>query len=120
MDAAARGRVVLRRAPGHRRAAPDGRDDAPAGKLPEAALGDLADGVDRVLLVYLDALGWHDVEPHGAHPLLRRFLRDGRTSVLTTRWPSTTSVCVTTIHTGLSPEEHGVASGSATTRRSTG
>jgi hypothetical protein len=82
-----------------------GRD----GGLPRAALGDLPDRVERVVLILLDGFGWCFLERHADdHPLLRRFLADGTVAKLTTQFPSTTAAHVTTLHTGRPVGEHGL------------
>lgn len=63
----------------------------------------------RVILFILDALGWNLVERWGEElPSLRRILRGGRTVPLTVTFPSTTTVALTGIYTGLTPAEHTV------------
>ena len=45
---------------------------------------------------------------HDDHPFVRRVEQEGRASLITSQFPSTTSVHVTTVHTGLPLREHGV------------
>ena len=71
------------------------------GGLPDAALDGLPDRPHAVLLVLLDAFGWTFLERHGEHPLLRRLVRRGTVSKLSSQFPSTTAAHVTTLHTGL-------------------
>lgn len=68
--------------------------------LVEEALGEHA----RVVLVYFDAFGWRFLERHGEHPLFA----DARVERWTSRFPSTTTVHATTIHSGLPLGEHGL------------
>jgi predicted AlkP superfamily pyrophosphatase or phosphodiesterase len=63
---------------------------------------------DRVLLVYVDAFGGRLFERHAEHPLLVRAETDGVLARLTSQFPSTTAAHVTTVHTGLPVEAHGV------------
>jgi Type I phosphodiesterase / nucleotide pyrophosphatase len=59
----------------------------------------------HVVLVLLDAFGWHLFTRHGDHPLLERF---DAVVPLTTQFPSTTTAHITTLHTGLPVGEHGL------------
>ena len=73
--------------------------------------GDLS-GVDRVVFLVCDALGALQLEQHlaeGALPGLARMLADGdaRSQRLTSVFPSTTAAALSSIHTGLTPAEHG-------------
>lgn len=58
----------------------------------------------RVVLVYFDAFGWRFLERHGDHPLFA----GARVERWTSRFPSTTTVHATTIHSGLPLGEHGL------------
>lgn len=63
----------------------------------------------KVVLFFIDSLGWHLLQRLGAgHPLLRRFLKNGIVTQLTSQFPSTTAAHTTTIHTGLTPGQSGV------------
>jgi hypothetical protein len=62
----------------------------------------------RVVVILLDAFGWAFVERHGRHPLLSRLARDGTLAPLASQFPSTTTAHVTTMHTGLPVEAHGL------------
>ena len=59
----------------------------------------------HVVLVLLDAFGWHLFARHGDHPLMARF---DAVVPLTTQFPSTTTVHVTTLHSGVPVGEHGL------------
>jgi Type I phosphodiesterase / nucleotide pyrophosphatase len=69
------------------------------------ALEGLPARADRVLLVLLDAFGWRFFTRHGDHPLLARMQA---VTQLTTQFPATTTVHVTTLHTGVGVGEHGL------------
>jgi predicted AlkP superfamily pyrophosphatase or phosphodiesterase len=69
-----------------------------------APLPGLPDRADRVVLVLLDAFGRVFLERHGDHPLLRRLT----VCPLDAQFPSTTAAHVTTMHSGLPVERHGV------------
>ena len=60
---------------------------------------------ERVLLVLVDAFGMAFVERHGEHPLLRSL--DAVTPIAS-QFPSTTTAHITTMHTGLPVDEHGL------------
>jgi predicted AlkP superfamily pyrophosphatase or phosphodiesterase len=83
---------------------------APAGfaELPATAARALRDGRRRVAVVLLDAFGWRFVERHRQHPLLARLARDGVLAPMASQFPSTTVAHVTTMHTGLAVEDHGL------------
>jgi hypothetical protein len=62
----------------------------------------------RVVVVLLDAFGWAFVQRHERHPLLSRIARDGVLAPMASQFPSTTTAHVTTMHTGLPVEAHGL------------
>jgi hypothetical protein len=66
------------------------------------------DSYDHVIVVLLDAFGWTFVQRHAQHPLLRRIARDGSLQPIASQFPSTTTAHVTTMHTGLPVEDHGL------------
>jgi hypothetical protein len=68
--------------------------------LIEAKLGEHA----RVVLVYFDAFGWRFLERHADHPLFAA----AEVERWSSRFPSTTTVHSTTIHSGLPLGEHGL------------
>lgn len=75
--------------------------------------GDVFDGVDtdvsNVVVVLLDGFGydqWRAAEP--AIPLLERLADAGTVTPLTSTYPSETAAAITTLHTGVTPREHGV------------
>jgi predicted AlkP superfamily pyrophosphatase or phosphodiesterase len=67
-----------------------------------------AGGARRVAVVFLDAFGWRFVERHASHPLLARVARSGALERMASQFPSTTVGHVTTMHTGLGVEDHGL------------
>jgi hypothetical protein len=73
--------------------------------LPAALTGGLEGRYDRVVLVYFDAFSREIAERHAEHPLLARA---GVLEGLTSQFPSTTTVHMTTIQTGLPVGEHGL------------
>lgn len=63
----------------------------------------------KVVFLFVDAFGWKFFEEYkDKYPSLQRFFDNGIVSKLTSQFPSTTSVHVTTINTGLNVGEHGV------------
>jgi Type I phosphodiesterase / nucleotide pyrophosphatase len=62
----------------------------------------------RVVVVLLDAFGWAFAQRHDRHPLLQRIARDGALARMASQFPSTTTAHVTTMHTGLGVEDHGL------------
>jgi hypothetical protein len=80
----------------------------PALALP--ALDDMANGVDQILIILVDGLGfdpfrsWINDTAAPFQPLVERGLLVPLTSVV----PSTTSAALTTLWTGRSPIEHGI------------
>ena len=66
------------------------------------------DSYDHVIVVLLDAFGWTFVQRHQQHPLLQRIARDGSLDPVRSQFPSTTTAHVTTMHTGLPVEDHGL------------
>ena len=63
------------------------------------------DGVDQVVLLVLDGLGWHQMQDRSA--ILRGLTRMHSVPISTVA-PTTTATALTSITTGLPPGEHGV------------
>ena len=77
--------------------------------LPEKILSGMPQKFEKVILFYLDAFGWKNMERHlEVHPFLRRFEREGTISKLTSQFPSTTAPHVVSIHSGLPVGESGI------------
>lgn len=63
----------------------------------------------KVILFLLDGFGYKQWLKHtNKYELLNHFTKKGTVSPLTTVFPSTTSAALTTIHSGLTPQEHGL------------
>jgi hypothetical protein len=77
-------------------------------ELPGTVARALRDGRRRVVVVLLDAFGRRFAERHARHPLLARLARDGVLAPMASQFPSTTVAHVTTMHTGLPVEAHGL------------
>jgi type I phosphodiesterase/nucleotide pyrophosphatase len=78
---------------------------------PDGSFADIPDEVrrrvqsgERVALLLLDALGLRFLHRHDDHPLLRRL----QITPLRSQFPSTTTAHVTTVHSGLPVEQHGL------------
>lgn len=73
---------------------------APARALGPAALA----GCANLALIVIDGLGYDYLTSHGAGGVLHSYLHDRLTSV----FPSTTATAITTMMTGLAPQQHGL------------
>lgn len=63
----------------------------------------------RVILLIMDALGWNQIQSWVEDlPSLRRMYERSQAVPLTVTFPSTTTVALTAIYTGLTPVEHTV------------
>jgi predicted AlkP superfamily pyrophosphatase or phosphodiesterase len=83
--------------------------DAGDASVGRELLGPLAGRYNKVILLFIDGYGWPFVqETLDRYLFLRRFADDGVVTKLTSQFPSTTSVHVTTIHTGLDVGESGI------------
>jgi hypothetical protein len=78
---------------------------------PDGSFADIPDevrrrvaGGERVALLLLDALGLRFLHRHDDHPLLERL----QITPLRSQFPSTTTAHVTTIHSGLAVQDHGL------------
>jgi predicted AlkP superfamily pyrophosphatase or phosphodiesterase len=78
---------------------------------PDGSFADIPDEIrrrvgagERVALLLLDALGLRFLHRHDDHPLLERL----QVTPLRSQFPSTTTAHVTTIHSGLAVEDHGL------------
>ena len=64
---------------------------------------------DRVICIVIDSLGWHNISPHfETSQVLKEISDQGRVVRLSTQFPSTTAVNITTFHTGLPVAETGI------------
>ena len=76
--------------------------------IPSSLWSDLAAGVRRIVLVLVDAVGYGTVRSlQETIPTFHRLLRAGRLFPLTSVFPSTTVVALTTMWTGRTPLGHG-------------
>ncbi|MGH2855996.1 MAG: alkaline phosphatase family protein [Solirubrobacteraceae bacterium] len=79
------------------------RADASFADIPDEVRRRVADG-ERVALILLDALGLRFLHRHDGHPLLGRL----EIEPLRSQFPSTTTAHVTTAHSGLPVQDHGL------------
>ena len=83
---------------------------SPRQGLPASVLQGLPSQYRKVVLFLIDGFGWTFFSRYAERfPFLRRFLAQGVASKLTSQFPSTTSVHITTLHTGSPVAESGVA-----------
>ncbi len=77
--------------------------------LPITELKGPASHSAKVVLIVLDGFGYrHLVNYYRRYPLLNRLVRQGTVYPITSVFPSTTPAALTTLHTGLTPQEHGL------------
>lgn len=78
-------------------------------RLPRETLGDVeTSGVDNVVLFALDGLGWSEWRRQTGSGFFGAMDSKGRAVPITTVFPSTTAAALTTLVTGLTPQEHGL------------
>lgn len=67
------------------------------------------EGVDKVVLLIVDGFGFNQwLQYYRQHDFLAKLTQRGVVSPLTTVFPSTTANAITTINSGLTPQEHGL------------
>lgn len=79
--------------------------------LPDELVEGETDGVRKVILFLVDALGYNQLMPVlESHPdlILNELIRRGRFAPLTSIFPSTTVAALSSFHTGMTPQEHGI------------
>ena len=79
------------------------RSDGSFADIPDEIQRRVGEG-ERVALLLLDALGLRFLHRHDGHPLLERL----EITPLRSQFPSTTTAHVTTAHSGLAVEDHGL------------
>ncbi|MCK6545212.1 alkaline phosphatase family protein [Myxococcota bacterium] len=66
-------------------------------------------GVKRVVVLVVDGLAWsHLAKYHARGPAFERIVQRGDVHPITSVFPSTTPAALTTLHSGLTPQEHGL------------
>jgi predicted AlkP superfamily pyrophosphatase or phosphodiesterase len=77
--------------------------------LPPKALAHLPRQYDKVIVLLVDAFGWRFLtRAVDEYPFLKRFMAEGVVNMLSTQFPSTTTVHIPTIKTGLTVGETGL------------
>jgi hypothetical protein len=63
----------------------------------------------KVVLLLIDGFGWHQWRQYAErYDFFNRVTARGVVAPITTVFPSTTAAALTTVHTGLTPQEHGL------------
>ncbi|MBI2443806.1 MAG: alkaline phosphatase family protein [Candidatus Magasanikbacteria bacterium] len=63
----------------------------------------------KVILVLVDGLGWKQFQASAlTHQFFQNLMAKGGARPLTSVFPSTTAAALSTLHTGLTPQEHGL------------
>ncbi|MFN8391735.1 MAG: alkaline phosphatase family protein [Bdellovibrionota bacterium] len=82
-------------------------DDSVRSLLPSLCLPATEHRVERVVSIFVDAMGWQSISEMD-HPFLTRCAEEGIVSKLTSQFPSTTAAHVTSFSTGLPVGQNGV------------
>ncbi len=72
---------------------------------------DIGDGAENVILLLLDGVGFRMLEHAESElmvPALGNVFRQSFNGAITSIFPSTTATAITTLNTGLTPQEHGI------------
>jgi predicted AlkP superfamily pyrophosphatase or phosphodiesterase len=77
--------------------------------LPADAFGNAdTSGIENVVLLLFDGLGYREFQRQSSMGFFGALSRKGNVRPITTVFPSTTSAAVTSLSTGLTPQEHGL------------
>ncbi|HKT21284.1 MAG TPA: alkaline phosphatase family protein [Nitrososphaerales archaeon] len=78
-------------------------------KLPEDAFGDLdTSGIENVIVMLCDGFGYNEWQRQVDHGFFGALAARGSVRPITPVFPSTTSANLTSLATGLTPQEHGL------------
>ena len=78
-------------------------------RLPKDALGDAeTSGIDNVVLMLCDGLGYNEWRRNRGTGFFGALGAKGSVRPITSIFPSTTAAALTTVSTGLTPQEHGL------------
>ena len=78
-------------------------------RLPKDALGDVeTSGIDNVILMLCDGLGYNEWRRTPGTGFFGAFNTKGSVRPITSIFPSTTAAALTSVSTGLTPQEHGL------------
>lgn len=79
------------------------------GGLPSDVLLDPHQLYERVVVLIIDGFGWRFLSRYLEElPFLQRFMKQGKVSLMTSQFPSTTVAHLTCLHTGLPVGQHGL------------
>ena len=77
--------------------------------LPRDALGGIdTSGIENVVLLLCDGFGYSEWERQSGKGFVGAMSKKGSVRPITTVFPSTTAAALTTVSTGLTPQEHGL------------
>ncbi|MFA6255432.1 MAG: alkaline phosphatase family protein [Patescibacteria group bacterium] len=63
----------------------------------------------QVILLIVDAFGYDQFKKYQKNlPIIKKMVKDGEVQKITSVFPTTTAAALTAIHTGLTPQEHGL------------
>jgi hypothetical protein len=83
--------------------------DAGRPRLPKDALGNVeTSNVDNVILMLCDGLGYNEWRRNPGTGFFGALSAKGSVRAITSVFPSTTAAALTTVSTGLTPQEHGL------------
>ncbi len=83
--------------------------DAGRPKLPKKAFGDVeVDSIEHIVLLVLDGLGYGEWCNQSNEGFIGAMTHRGHVRPITTVFPSTTAAGLTSLSTGLTPQEHGL------------
>lgn len=82
--------------------------DAPGPILDNAIMKNIETGsIKKVIMILIDGLGYEMfLDSYRNSEFFSRFVEDGMVTPLTSGFPSTTTASITTVNTGLTPQEH--------------
>ncbi len=81
----------------------------PRPTLPKDAFGGVeTSGVENVILLLCDGLGYNEWKRQSGQGFIGAMAKKGNARPITTVFPSTTAAALTTVSTGLTPQEHGL------------
>jgi hypothetical protein len=77
--------------------------------LPKDAFGDVdTSGIENVILILCDGFGYNEWQRQSDHGFFGALAAKGNVRTITPVFPSTTSANLTSLSTGLTPQEHGL------------
>jgi len=77
--------------------------------IPKKIIEDYLDGVNKVVLLVVDSMGYKNFLSPPIKDFILKILSNNSTIVpITSTFPSTTTTALTTINTGVTPQEHGM------------